>query len=302
MPACFKFPSPSRPRRAALALALTLLLPQLPACANPPPGAAASPVLISIIDRESGQALPVYRKDRREHVAGRPAARYAIRLANRSGERVLVVLSVDGVNVVTGQTAAWSQRGYVLDPWARYDIAGWRKSETEIAAFEFAALDDAYATLTGRPGNVGVIGMAVFAEKVAPPVVLAPPVIARDSAAPAPLAAAAPPPRTGTADAAKSAAAPQAANRSADNGPPPTFAAERRERLGTAHGAREWSVSTTTAFERAGPAPIALVEIAYDSYANLVAAGVIPAPTPPQARAFPLNGDPRGFVPDPPSR
>ena len=72
------------------------------------------------------------------------------------------------------------------------------------------------------------------------------------------------------------------------------------ERLGTGHGQREWSVSGRTTFERLSSTPQDVVEIAYDSYANLVLAGVIPAPTA-RARPFPSD-DPRGFVPDPPPR
>ena len=79
-------------------------------------------VSMSIVDREAGQAMTTYRKDGRTFVAGRPAARYAIRLANQTGRRVMVVLSVDGVNVITGETASVGQSGYVLDPWQSYDI------------------------------------------------------------------------------------------------------------------------------------------------------------------------------------
>jgi hypothetical protein len=44
------------------------------------------------------------------------------------------------------------------------DIGGWRKSMSEVAAFVFTALPESYAARTGRPGNVGVIGVAVFRE------------------------------------------------------------------------------------------------------------------------------------------
>jgi hypothetical protein len=221
------------------------------------------------VDRDSGQVLAVYRKDGLSWVAGTPATRYAIRISNQTGGRVLVVLSVDGVNVISGETAEFGQTGYVLDPWRSYDIAGWRKSDTQIAAFEFAALGESYAARTGRPGNVGVVGAAVFLGKPAPsPAALAPPL------ADARAAAAAPPDALGSAQAA------------------------RKERLGTAHGQREWSVSTRTQFERLGSSPQALLEIHYDSQANLVAAGVIPGPVV-QARAFPGEAA-RGYVPDPP--
>lgn len=44
-----------------------------------------------------------------------PGNRYAIALANRSGARVLTVLSVDGVSAVSGELAGWDQAGHVLD-------------------------------------------------------------------------------------------------------------------------------------------------------------------------------------------
>jgi len=71
------------------------------------------------------------------------------------------------------------------------------------------------------------------------------------------------------------------------------------EKLGTAHGAREWAFVGTTTFERATPYPVIVRQIEYDTYANLVASGVIP-PSPRgehRPRPFP---DGAGFVPDPP--
>jgi hypothetical protein len=68
-----------------------------------------------------------------------------VRLTNTVGERVLVVLSVDGVNAVTGETANPSQAGYVLDPWQSTEIAGWRKSLDDVAQFVFTDLPDSYA-------------------------------------------------------------------------------------------------------------------------------------------------------------
>ena len=77
----------------------------------------------------------------------------------------------------------------------------------------------------------------------------------------------------------------------------------RDEKLGTAHGQIERSFIDIVSFERATPYPQLIRQIEYDSYANLVAAGVIPRPRPDYPpRAFPFQrGDP-GFVPDPPAR
>ena len=127
------------------------------------------PVDLSVVDRDTGQALRLWRHDGRLFVAGRPGARYSLRVANHTDDRVLVVLSVDGVNILTGETASYDQRGYVFRPYESYDLSGWRKSDTEIAAFTFAPLPQSYAARTGRPGDVGVIGMAVFKERIPDP-------------------------------------------------------------------------------------------------------------------------------------
>lgn len=260
---------------------------------------------LEVVDRDSGLALPRYPHGGRHYIAGHPGARYALRVRNLSAARVLVVLSVDGVNVVSGQTADWNQTGYVLEPGRSYDITGWRKSNTQIAAFEFAPLQDSYAALTGRPGNVGVIGMAVFRERVTlpPPPVVAPPVAApppsrqgalrEGSGAAGAAAPAAPPAPTSARDAATESA--ELSKQRADD------TATAGARLGTGHGQREWSVSRRTQFERASSTPAQLSELAYDSRERLIAAGIIPAPDPVTAwrpRPFPSNTP--GFVPDPP--
>ena len=68
----------------------------------------------------------------------------------------------------------------------------------------------------------------------------------------------------------------------------------KAEKLGTGHGEREYSPTTQTTFERAGAQPNEIVQVRYDSYANLVAAGVIGRPQLPVVpQPFP------GFAPDP---
>ncbi len=120
---------------------------------------------LAVVDRDTGATLPTYASRGKLYVAGTPGHRYSVRLSNRSGARVLAVLSVDGVNAVSGETASPEQSGYVLDPWETTEIAGWRKSLDEIAQFNFTALPDSYAARTDRPANVGVIGVAVFTER-----------------------------------------------------------------------------------------------------------------------------------------
>ncbi|CTP89479.1 hypothetical protein [Xanthomonas graminis] len=212
-------------------------------------------------------------------IAAEPGHHYALRLSNRSDRRVLVVLSVDGVNAVSGETASSDQRGYVLAPWQSTEIAGWRKSQREIAQFVFTDLADSYAARTGRPDNVGVIGMAVFDE--APTIV--PQASVEQSRA--------------RADASMPAAAVMAAAPVQES----DAAQGELQRLGTGHGEREWSPSRVTEFERASDLPQQRLQLRYDSHARLVARGVIPRP-----RRYPRVADvpqafPGDFVPDPPA-
>jgi hypothetical protein len=270
----------------------------LTGCAAPVQ-AHAQLAALELVDRDSGQVAPVYHQDGRAFAPGRPGARYALRLRNLSGARVLVVLSVDGVNVISGETADWRQVGYVLDPGRSYDITGWRKSDTQVAAFEFAPIERSYAAQTGRPGNVGVIGMAVFRQRVSPPPPppsYSPPV----SAAPERRSAES----LGATAAAPAAPAQLAGRAEADSrGNSGAMRDEvAKSRLGTGHGQREWSVTRNTSFERARSSPDQVTQLEYDSLERLVAAGIIPGyPAPPAApRPFPSNT--AGYVPDPPRR
>ena len=296
-------PTPAFLRRRGLLA--TGVLAALLNVAAVPAALADSPLLrVEVLDRGSGEALRVWHDHGHPVVAGRPGSRYAVRLVNDSGERVLAVVAIDGINVVSGETAGVGQSGYVLGPWQRTEITGWRKSEAEVAAFEFTALADSYAARTGRPLDVGMIGVAVFREAPRPVVIessperrLPPPWLgfsgtARPSAsADAATAAAAPP----TSESRRAAESPRALGGLAE----PASA----DRLGTGHGPRETSVARATTFERASSRPDQRVEIRYDSLDNLVAAGIVPPPhvasTGP--RAFPAD-PPREFVPDPPRR
>lgn len=252
---------------------------------------------LQVVDRDTGRVIEVHHKGGRAYVAGEPGHRYAVMMQNRTGERVMAVLSVDGVNAVTGETADPYQGGYVLGPYERAEINGWRKSMSEVAQFVFSAPEWSYAARTGRPQNVGVIGIAVFRER-APIYLPPPPPVYREDDwrrknAQAPSAAreaeamaqrSQPAPATG---AAADAAAPYAKReRSAD------FASE----LGTAHGQREWSQVNTTQFERRSSRPDEVVELQYDTWEHLVDRGVIRQPRWGREEPRAFAG---GFVPDP---
>ena len=261
----------------------TLLVSMALACAASGPALAADAdalVQMAVIDRDSGRSLPQYSHRGDRWVAGRPGSRYGVRLTNTSSERVLAVLSVDGVNAVSGQTASAAQAGYVLGPWESVEIAGWRKSLDDIAQFVFTDLADSYAARTGRPRNVGVIGIAVFQESRPRRYPLPAPPIARDRDQ-----------ADGYGDhQAKSANAP--AMEASDAG-------SRRQGIGTGHGQREWSPVGQTHFARATRNPVQVSELRYDEPSRLHAMGIT---TYPRHRRDVPRAFPDGFVADPPYR
>jgi hypothetical protein len=233
---------------------------------------------ISIYDRATNRELPVYWHEGRAYVVGRPGNEYQVVVKNRVGEDLLAVVSVDGLNVMNGQPANPRQAGYILSPWSRLDVRGWRKSMDEIAAFYFTQLSDSYAGRTGRPDNVGVIGVALFQRKRYEP----PPEAAADPT----------PYRSAPFNRDRSEAQRESANESrAKILQAPAASAP----LGTGHGRREESRVQWQQFERATDAPVETIAIYYDSYRNLVAQGVLQAPI---GRRDP-NPFPTSFTPDP---
>ena len=254
---------------------------------------------VAVIDRDTGAVLSPHFFHGEYWVAGRPGAKYAIEIRNRLGERMLAVTSVDGVNVVSGATAAWDQTGYVFGPGERYQITGWRKTDAEVAAFTFTDSPNSYAERTGRPANVGVIGVALFRERQPQPV-YAPPAIGQSSGrTQSPRAAESDSNSAASADA---KAAPTMPAPSAMQAPLTSSLARpaAAPKLGTGHGEREYSYVNHTEFLRMQAQPNEVIRIRYDSLDNLLAMGVIkrPRPAAPGANPFPASPE-QQYVPDP---
>ena len=280
-------------RLLARCLSLLLLMP-LAACAN------ERLVDVNVVDLDQGNWLHRMPYSGREYIEGRPGHRFSVSLQNLTGQRVLAVLSVDGVNAISGETAGSSQAGYVLDPYQTVEIRGWRKSYSDVAEFYFTDLPDSYAARTGRPANVGVIGVAAFREKQRPPIAYTPPAPYYPPYTPGPY-------RDDYAQregAAKSSA--ESSNRAADAAAPaPSLGGLARseapraqpQQIGTGHGARRYDPVTQTEFERASWRPNQRVSLYYDSYEALVSKGVIRQRYHEYARS--PDPFPSGFAPDP---
>ena len=192
------------------------------------------------------------------------------------------------MNAISGQTASASQTGYVLAPYQRMEIRGWRKSMQDVAQFRFTDLPDSYAARTGRPDNVGVIGVAVFRERryqtynnYEEDYGYRDDRYASKSG------------QRNQAGAAADAAAPAPAMKSRSS----VAESESRQELGTGHGERRYDPARQTTFERESSYPNQVSRIFYDSYEALVDRGIIR-----DYRGRNRNGPdafPIGFVPDP---
>ena len=221
---------------------------------------------VEIYDRATGRTLPIYQSGGHWFVAGRPGNEYQVTIRNCDSADLLAIVSVDGVNVVSGETAAALQSGYVIERGRPLSIAGWRKSLDRVAAFYFTNLGDSYAARTGRPDNVGVIGVALFRRKLQPLAELEQPKLRAEAGA--------------SNDSARRSSAP----------------APVEKEIGTGHGRSQNAPARYVEFERESDLPAEVIAIHYDTYANLVARGVIR-----EERKLP-SPFPGGFVPDPPQR
>lgn len=115
---------------------------------------------------EDGRFLSGFSVEGNRFVVGEHGMRYTIVLQNLTDSRFECVISVDGLDVIDGQSASFSKRGYLLEPQGELEIEGFRQSMDEVAAFRFGTVQSSYAAQKhGETRNVGVIGVALFHER-----------------------------------------------------------------------------------------------------------------------------------------
>lgn len=123
-----------------------------------------------MVEAEHGGNLPVFYQGGQVFVLGQYGERYNIRVRNHTGRRVEAVVTVDGRDVVSGDQGDFvRQRGYVLPAYGDVLIEGFRQSLSQVAVFRFTSPGDSYSARRGTPQNVGIIGVAFFAERYVPP-------------------------------------------------------------------------------------------------------------------------------------
>jgi hypothetical protein len=245
-----------------------------------------------------GRRAPLYPStdgSGRRYFEAREGAPYAVVLSNRTRERLGVVLTVDGLNAITGQRDAGRGRMYVLAPYEETTVRGWRSSLDEVRQFRFVDERTSYAARTGQAsGRLGWIEATVFREDrpyVSRPCGWFPCAVPRDRVEE---------PSTGDegydGPAARSSEAPPAAAAPesrpmdrADGGATQNKSAEGLRRApsaetdrsfpGTGWGERAYDPVRVVDF-RAQAAPAEQITLRYEYARTLRALGILPAPNP----------------------
>lgn len=148
---------------ALLACAASVLAWQVP----PPTWAPGVPVAVSVtVDGDPAPLYPAPDGSGRFYLEAHRGSRYAVTLENRSGERLGAVLAVDGLNVISGAREPGRGRMYVLDPWQRATIQGWRTSLEDVRRFRFVDEASSYAARSGKANEkMGWIELTVYRER-----------------------------------------------------------------------------------------------------------------------------------------
>ncbi len=125
---------------------------------------AGGAITVAIVD-QNGSPLDALKVGDRTYVIGHDGERYSIVMTNHTNHRFESIATVDGLDVVNGRPASMDYRGYILAPFARLEIDGFRQSQSSVAAFRFSKTSESYAAQTSGDRNVGVIGVAFFSER-----------------------------------------------------------------------------------------------------------------------------------------
>lgn len=133
-------------------------------------------ISVDVVDENGAtfSQMPVKQESKlyRAYLQAERGARYRIRVTNRSGDRVGVVVAVDGRNIISGDRSDLerTEAMYILGPWATEEYSGWRSSLADVHEFYFTEWADSYAEAFGDRSARGVIAVAAYREKPQPPV------------------------------------------------------------------------------------------------------------------------------------
>jgi hypothetical protein len=155
-------------------LSILLIVMFIPALGNTH-AARQDAVNVRIISDNGGE-YPKYRTYPRVCQAGAyfymeavKGERYSIEVANRSDQRIGVVIAVDGRNIISGQRSDLknNERMYVIEPYATNTFEGWRTGMDRTNRFYFTEQSNSYAEKVFADASaMGTIAVAFYREKI----------------------------------------------------------------------------------------------------------------------------------------
>ena len=115
----------------------------------------------------NGRTVKQYQHGAATYIEARAGTEYSIKIKNDTYCRKLAVITVDGLNVITGNPQPDGVgQGYILPARDSLDIKGFRKDSDSVGAFKFCKKSGSYCIEKGLKGNNGVIGVRLYEEKV----------------------------------------------------------------------------------------------------------------------------------------
>lgn len=113
-----------------------------------------------------GNPIHEYEHNGNTFVEGRKGSEFEVEFKNNSGNRLMVVPSVDGVSTLDGKPATLESSGYVVNAYQSLIIPGWRVDENNVANFLFMDKEHSYVrTQTNSSATAGVVGVLVYGEE-----------------------------------------------------------------------------------------------------------------------------------------
>ena len=122
---------------------------------------------VSMHVQVNGRACKEYTHKGMSFIEARSGTNYTVKIKNDNPYRVMAVLSVDGLDVVTGKPAEETNTGYIIDAYSSLDVKGYRISDDNSASFIFTSKGKSYVQQAkSNATNAGVIGLRTFKEKL----------------------------------------------------------------------------------------------------------------------------------------
>ena len=120
-----------------------------------------------VIEAIDGRPLRCYSHEGKTFIESHEERAYQLRVKNKTGGKVKAVISVDSLNIVSGESATNDPKetGYILQPYEERVFKGYRVDNDTVAQFKFVKREKSYATEQGSGAGNGVVAIRAYEEK-----------------------------------------------------------------------------------------------------------------------------------------